>query len=211
MKKFLIPILVIGLITILYLFLPEKLTKKTDLISDNTNDNNEILKQELLISFRNFRESIYKLKQAEIVQSLEKKSSPKILKPELCIKMAYDLQAFIMRARLAPKAIEKEDCQKMNQYFWAIEEGRKTPKTAIPSYAKRLAKDISYFAQELNKQAWPSEDLKKKKTDFDIETRANATRLSKLPKPKKPSLPSKCMKTILMHEKEFRKVCKIQN
>ena len=100
----------------------------------------------------------------------------------------------------------------MNQYFWAIEEGRKTPKTSIPSYAKRLAQDISYFAQELNKQAWPSGDLKKKKKDFDLETQTNATKLSKFPKPKKPpkGAPSKCMKTILMHEKEFRKVCNIQ-
>ncbi len=206
MKKFLIPGLAILSIVIALIIYLKKMTDDTPVLISN----NRQLQQDLILSFKNYRESLYRLKQIELTKNLEKKTSPKSLKPEVCLKIAYDLQALIMRARLAPKAIGKTDCLKMNQYFVTIAATSIPAKIVRPSYQKRLEKDLAYFAEELGKQEWKNEELLKKKKDFNHQTSLNRLKLKKNRPPKKISVtpPSKCMKTILRHEKEFRALCK---
>jgi hypothetical protein len=206
MKKFLIPgLAIISIVIALVVLLKKPTNHNPGLVA-----NNRPLQQDLILSFKNYRESLYQLKQIELMKDLEKKSSPKKMKSEVCLKIAYDLQAFVMRARLTPKAIEKADCLKMNQHFVTIAASAISVKINRPSYQKRLEKDLTYFTEELSKQEWKNEELIKKKKDFDHETFLNQLKLKRNRPSKKMAQtpPSKCMKTILMHEKEFRAVCK---
>jgi hypothetical protein len=206
MKKFLIPGFAILSIVIFLVINLKRMTNDTPVLVEN----NRYLQQDLILSFKNFRESLYQLKQFELMKNLKKETSLKKLKPQVCLKIAYDLQAFVMRSRLSPQAIEKADCLKMNQYFVTIAATSLSGKIIKPSYQKRLETDLAYFTEELSKQEWKNEELIKKKKDFDQKTSSNRLKLKKNRPSKKISevSPAKCMKTIFMHEKEFRAVCK---
>jgi hypothetical protein len=206
MKKNLIPIFLTGIAAIVVLFFQKKEAQlKLEKIEDNT-----ALKQELIQSFKMYRESIYRLKQIELMASLKKNESNKTLPFDTCVKFSDGVQAFIMRARLTPKSIEISDCKRMGLIYQQVYELKPRLKLTKPSYYKRLEKDLFYFSDELNKQAWTKVELLQKKKEFDQKSAANLFKMKKNPKAKKmaKSSPIKCMKTILLHQNEYIAICK---
>ena len=70
---------------------------------------------------------------AEVLHIPEKKITvaPKIQKMlahEQCLKLAHDLQAFVMRIRLTPHSIDERDCRKMLKVLALVPKGGSSEK-----------------------------------------------------------------------------------